>query len=70
MRVFDSPVPPNPTVAEAAATRGVHPVDLMIQLALEMPPSDELTPAALAALQKAAIDKWWPLMKAAGIKHQ
>ncbi len=42
----------------------------MIQLALEMPPSDELTPEALAALQKAAIDKWWPLLKAAGIKHQ
>jgi N-acyl-D-amino-acid deacylase len=35
MRVFDSPVPPNPTVAEAAAARDVHPVELMIQLALE-----------------------------------
>ena len=35
MRVFDSPVPPNPTVAEAASARGVHPVELMIQLALE-----------------------------------
>jgi tripartite-type tricarboxylate transporter receptor subunit TctC len=42
----------------------------MIELALEMPPSDGLTPEALAALQKAAIDKWWPLMRAAGIKHQ
>jgi tripartite-type tricarboxylate transporter receptor subunit TctC len=42
----------------------------MIELALEMPPSDGLTPEALAALQRAAIDKWWPLMKAAGIKHQ
>ena len=42
----------------------------MIELALEMPPSDGLTPEALAALQKAAIDKWWPLMQAAGIKHQ
>ena len=42
----------------------------MIELALEMPPSDQLTPEALAALQKAEIDKWWPLMKAAGIKQQ
>ena len=42
----------------------------MIQLALEMPPSDELTPEALAALQKSGIEKWWPLLKAAGIKHQ
>jgi tripartite-type tricarboxylate transporter receptor subunit TctC len=42
----------------------------MIQLALEMPPADELTPEALAALQKSDIAKWWPVLKAAGIKHQ
>jgi tripartite-type tricarboxylate transporter receptor subunit TctC len=42
----------------------------MVELALEMPPSDQLTPEALAALQKAEIDRWWPLMKAAGIKQQ
>ena len=35
MQVFSSPLPPNPTVAEAAAARGVHPVALMIQLALD-----------------------------------
>jgi tripartite-type tricarboxylate transporter receptor subunit TctC len=37
-------------------------------LALEMPPPDQLTPQALGALQKADIEKWWPLIKAAGIK--
>lgn len=37
-------------------------------LALEMPPADQLTPAALGELQKAEIEKWWPIMKAAGIK--
>jgi tripartite-type tricarboxylate transporter receptor subunit TctC len=37
-------------------------------LALEMPAADQLTPEALAALQKAEIDKWWPIIKAAGIK--
>ncbi len=42
----------------------------MVDLALEMPPADELTPEALAALQKAEIEKWWPLMRAAGIKPQ
>jgi tripartite-type tricarboxylate transporter receptor subunit TctC len=42
----------------------------MIELALEMPPPDELTPEALAALQKAEIEKWWPLMRAAGITKQ
>jgi tripartite-type tricarboxylate transporter receptor subunit TctC len=42
----------------------------MVDLALEMPPAGELTPEALAALQKRDIEKWWPLMKAAGIKQQ
>jgi tripartite-type tricarboxylate transporter receptor subunit TctC len=42
----------------------------MVDLALEMPPSDQLTPQALAALQKADIEIWWPLMRAAGIKPQ
>jgi tripartite-type tricarboxylate transporter receptor subunit TctC len=42
----------------------------MVELALEMPPSDQLTPEALAALQKREIARWWPMMKAAGIKPQ
>jgi len=37
-------------------------------LALEMPASDQLAPEALAALQKADIEKWWPMMKEAGVK--
>jgi N-acyl-D-amino-acid deacylase len=35
MRVLDAPVPPNPTVNELARARGVDPVELMIDLALE-----------------------------------
>jgi N-acyl-D-aspartate/D-glutamate deacylase len=35
MQVLERPVPPNPTVAEAAAARGVDPVELMIRLAQE-----------------------------------
>ena len=42
----------------------------MVELALEMPPSDQLTPEALATLQKKDIETWWPLMRAAGIKPQ
>ena len=34
----------------------------------EMPPPGQETPEALAAFQKAEIDKWWPIIKAAGIK--
>ncbi len=39
-------------------------------LALDMPPQDQLTPQALAALQKAETAKWWPIIKSAGIKPQ
>ena len=35
IRILDQPVPPNPTVAEVAAQRGVDPVELMINLALD-----------------------------------
>jgi tripartite-type tricarboxylate transporter receptor subunit TctC len=38
------------------------------KLALEIPPREQLTPEALAAFHKAEIDKWWPLIKEAGIK--
>jgi tripartite-type tricarboxylate transporter receptor subunit TctC len=36
----------------------------------EIPPREQQTPDALAAYQKAEIDKWWPIIKAAGIKAQ
>jgi tripartite-type tricarboxylate transporter receptor subunit TctC len=35
-----------------------------------IPPREEQTPEALGALQKADIDKWWPIIKAAGIKAE
>ena len=34
----------------------------------EIWPKEQQNPAALAAQQKAQIDKWWPIIKAAGIK--
>ena len=39
-------------------------------LALELPPDDQQTPEALGALQRAEIEKWWPIIKAANIKAQ
>jgi tripartite-type tricarboxylate transporter receptor subunit TctC len=39
-------------------------------LAQEIPPRDQQTPEALAALQKSEIAKWWPITKAAGIKGE
>jgi hypothetical protein len=31
-------------------------------------PRDRQTPEALGAFQKAEMEKWWPIIKAAGIK--
>jgi tripartite-type tricarboxylate transporter receptor subunit TctC len=42
----------------------------LIKLGMEIPPRDQQTPQALAAFQKAEIEKWWPIIKAAGIKAQ
>lgn len=39
-------------------------------LGQEIPPREEQTQQALAAHQKAEIDKWWPIMRAAGIKAE
>ena len=36
----------------------------------EIPPRERQTPEALATYQKAEIDKWWPIIKAANIKAE
>jgi tripartite-type tricarboxylate transporter receptor subunit TctC len=36
----------------------------------DIPPREQQTPAGLAAYQKSEIEKWWPIIKAAGIKAQ
>jgi tripartite-type tricarboxylate transporter receptor subunit TctC len=40
------------------------------ELGQDVPTPDRQTPEALAALQKAEIDKWWPIIKAANIKGE
>ena len=40
------------------------------ELGLDIPPRDRLTPEALAAYQKAEIEKWWPVIKDANIKTE
>jgi tripartite-type tricarboxylate transporter receptor subunit TctC len=40
----------------------------LADVGLEIPSAEEQTPEALDALQKAEIEKWWPIIKAAGVK--
>jgi len=40
----------------------------LIDLGQELPARERLTPEALGIYQKAEIEKWWPIVKAAGIK--
>ena len=40
------------------------------ELGLDIAPRGEQTPAGLAAFQEAEIEKWWPIIKAAGIKGE
>jgi tripartite-type tricarboxylate transporter receptor subunit TctC len=42
----------------------------LIDLAQDIFPPDQQTPQALAAYHKAEIEKWWPIIKAAGITIQ
>ena len=42
----------------------------LADLGQQIPPREQQTPAGLAAHHAAEIDKWWPLIKAAGIKAE
>jgi tripartite-type tricarboxylate transporter receptor subunit TctC len=42
----------------------------MADFGLEVPPPEQQTAAALGALQKAEIEKWWPIIKAANVKGE
>jgi tripartite-type tricarboxylate transporter receptor subunit TctC len=56
----------NAAVREALADPGVR--KRLSDLGQVIPPPEQQTPEALAAYHKAEIDKWWPLIRAAGIK--
>ena len=56
----------NAALVEALADPAVR--QKFVDLGQEIFPRQQQTPAALAALQKAEIEKWWPIIKAANLK--
>jgi tripartite-type tricarboxylate transporter receptor subunit TctC len=58
----------NAAVVQALAD--VHVRQRFGELGLDIPPREQQTPEALGALQKAEIEKWWPIIKAANIKGE
>jgi len=54
-------------VVEALADPAVR--ERLTGLGMEIPPRDQQNPAALLAVQKAEIEKWSPVIRAAGIKQ-
>jgi tripartite-type tricarboxylate transporter receptor subunit TctC len=64
---------PKPTIAKLTAAVQAAFADPTVRkrladLGQEIPPREQQTPEALAAFQKAEIEKWWPIVKAANIK--
>jgi len=58
----------NAAIVECLADPAVR--ERFADLGQEIPAREQLTPEALAAYHKVEIDKWWPLIKAAGLKGE
>ncbi|HTB40758.1 MAG TPA: tripartite tricarboxylate transporter substrate-binding protein [Reyranella sp.] len=58
----------NGAVVKSLAEPGTR--EKLAALGQDIPPADQLTPQALGAFQKAEIEKWWPIVKEAGIKAE
>jgi tripartite-type tricarboxylate transporter receptor subunit TctC len=58
----------NETVVAALAAPAIR--RRLSDIGFEVFPRDRQTPAALGAFHKAEIEKWWPIIRAAGIKAE
>ncbi len=58
----------NAAVVDALADPAVR--QRLADVGLEIPPRERQTPEALGTYQKAEIEKWWPIIKAANVKPE
>ena len=58
----------NAAAVEALADPAVR--KRLADMGQELPPREQQTPEALGAYHKAEIEKWWPIIRAAGIKGE
>ena len=58
----------NGAIVETLADPAVR--QRFVDLGQEIPPREQQTPEALYAYHKAEIDKWWPIIRAAGLKAE
>src|SRR5438477_12293397 len=58
----------NAATVEALADPAIQ--QRFTELGLDVAPREQQTPEGLASFQKAEIEKWWPIIKAAGIGVQ
>jgi tripartite-type tricarboxylate transporter receptor subunit TctC len=58
----------NAAIGDALADPVVR--ERFASLGMDVPPHEQQTPEALGVLHKSEIDKWWPIIKAAGIKAE
>ena len=58
----------NAAIVEALADAGMR--SRLADLGADIFPREQQTPEALAALQRAEIEKWWPIIRAANLKAQ
>jgi tripartite-type tricarboxylate transporter receptor subunit TctC len=58
----------NAAIVETLADPSVR--QRLVEMGQEIPSREQQTPEGLGAYHKAEIDKWWPLIKSAGIKAE
>jgi tripartite-type tricarboxylate transporter receptor subunit TctC len=67
-----TPIPVVAKLNAAAVGALAHPTvrSRLTELGQEIPSREQQTPETLRVLQKADIEKWWPIIKSAGIKAE